>query len=227
MKRGVSIIILRTLPVFHGLADETLARVAGAASLRGVARGEVVMNAGDRADNVYFILSGDFRVLVGDDEGREVILSVMRFGDFFGEMGVIDDYSRSATVQAVHPGELVVIAKSDFRSILVDSSDISLQIMRSLVSRLRTASRKIESLALLDVYGRVARLLLDLSEKTSDGIWVVSQPPSKQDIAKMIGASREMVSRVMKELQEQGLIHEGGGRLIILDDCGAKRFEFD
>ena len=118
------------------------------------------------------------------------------------------------------PCELIVIAKADFKRCLAENFDVSLYIMRSLVKRLRTADRKIESLALMDVYGRVARLLLEMSEEDSDGQQVVMKKISKQDIAKMIGASREMVSRVMKDLQQRGLIEETDNQLIIHDTAG-------
>jgi CRP/FNR family cyclic AMP-dependent transcriptional regulator len=189
------------------------------ASLRSIARHAVVLREGDRTDNIYFVLSGAFKVLVSDDEGREVILSMMGPGDLFGEMGVVDDHPRSATVQAAQSGELVVIAKSDFHRCLAGSFDVSLYVMRSLAQRLRSADRQIESLALLDVYGRVARLLLDMAERAPDGRLLVSQIPSRQDIAKMIGASREMVSRVMKDLQQRGLIEEFDGQVILHADA--------
>jgi len=217
---GISPVTLRALPSFHALADDKLLPIARVSSLRRVPRHTVVLRAGDHTDNVYFVLSGAFKVLVSDEEGREVILSMMGPGDLFGEMGVIDDHPRSATVQAAQPSELVVIAKADFHRCLADSFDVSLSIMRSLVHRLRAADRQIESLALLDVYGRVARLLLDKAERTADGRLVVLQKVSRQDIAKMIGASREMVSRVMKDLQQRGLVHEVDGQMELLEDVG-------
>jgi len=215
---GISLVTLRALPIFQALDDETLVPIARVSSLRSVPRQAVVLRAGDRTDNVYFVLTGAFKVLVSDEEGREVILSMMGPGDFFGEMGVIDSHPRSATVQAAQSSELVVIAKADFHRCLADSFDVSLYIMRSLVHRLRAADRQIESLALLDVYGRVARLLLDMAERTEDGRLMVPQKVSRQDIAKMIGASREMVSRVMKDLQLRGLVHEVDGQLELLED---------
>lgn len=218
--KGISIVTLRAVPVFQPLPDETLLPIAKVASLRSVPRNGVVLREGDRTDNVYFVLSGAFKVLVSDEDGREVILSMMGPGDLFGEMGVIDDHPRSATVQAAQPGELVLIAKSDFRRFLADSFDVSLYLMRSLAHRLRGADRQIESLALLDVYGRVARLLLDMAERDGNGRLVVAQKLSRQDIAKMIGASREMVSRVMKDLQQQGLIDENDGQLVLHEDVG-------
>ncbi len=214
-EQGISVVTLRALPIFQGLNEETLAAVARVAALRSVPRNGVVLRAGDHTDNVYFVLTGALKVLVSDEEGREVILSMMGPGDLFGEMGVIDDHPRSATVQAAQASQLVTIAKDDFRRCLADSFDVALHIMRGLVQRLRGADRQIESLALLDVYGRVARLLLDMAVRGPDGRLVVEQKPSRQDIAKMIGASREMVSRVMKDLQVQGLIDESDGQMII------------
>ncbi len=212
---GVAAIALKALPIFRALDDERLASISRVATLRSVPRQTVVLKAGDKTDNVYFVLNGALKVLVSDDEGREVILSILGRGDMFGEMGVIDDHPRSATVVAAQSSDLVVIAKSDFKATLSENFDISLYLMRSLVQRLRSADRTIESLALLDVYGRVARLLLDMSETNSEGTKTVKNKPSRQDIAKMIGASREMVSRVMKDLQQQGLIEEDGDLLII------------
>jgi CRP/FNR family cyclic AMP-dependent transcriptional regulator len=135
-------------------------------------------------------------------------------GELFGEMGVLDDNPRSATVVTVVPSDLIVIAKSDFKRVLQENFEVSMFIMRNLVARLRTADRKIESLALMDVYGRVARLLLEMADDVN-GEKVVNRKISKQDIAKMIGASREMVSRVMKDLHLQGLIEETNGKILL------------
>lgn len=216
---AVAAVALKALPIFRALDDGRLADISRVAALRSVPRQTVVLKAGDKTDNVYFVLNGSLKVLVSDDEGREVILSILGRGDLFGEMGVIDDHPRSATVVAAESSDLVVIAKRDFQATLAENFDISLYIMRSLVQRLRSADRTIESLALLDVYGRVARLLLDMAETGPNGEKAVKKMPSRQDIAKMVGASREMVSRVMKDLQQQGLIEEDGDLLILHEDA--------
>ncbi len=135
-------------------------------------------------------------------------------------MGVIDDDPRSATVMATQPSDLVVVTKADFQQVLSDNFEVSLAIMRGLAKRLRLADRKIETLALHDVYGRVARLLLDLAEE-SDGQRVIHRRITKQDIAKMIGASREMVSRVMKDLQQQGLVEETDNGIVLHETLDA------
>jgi CRP/FNR family cyclic AMP-dependent transcriptional regulator len=214
--------VLRALPIFETLDDECLKPLMRVAMLRAIPRNTVVLSAGDSTDNIYFVLSGALKVQVSDEDGREVILSKLGPGELFGEMGVLDDHPRSATVLAVESSQVVVMGKADFKQCLVDNPDVSLFIMRNLTKRLRMADRNIESLALLDVYGRVARLLLESAENV-DGRKVVTQKLTKQDIGKMIGASREMVSRVMRDLAAQGLIEERDGQLILLDPEAFRR----
>jgi len=182
--------------------------------MRRVPRGAAVVHEGDRTDFVYFVLTGNLKVMVSDEDGREVILTILGQGEMFGEMGVLDDSPRSASVVAVSPSDLVTIAKTDFKRLMQDNFELAWHVMCNLTRRLRDADRKIESLALMDVYGRVARLLLEMSEEI-DGLKVVKKKISKQDIAKMIGASREMVSRVMKDLGLRGLIEETDGGIIL------------
>ncbi len=211
---AVSTTALRTFPLFHGLSDDTLAAVARSAMMRRVPRGQSVMHAGERTDYVYFVLTGSLKVVVSDEDGREVILSILGQGELFGEMGMFGEQPRSASVIAVMPSDLVMIAKQDFRTIMHDNFEVAWRIMCNLADRLRNADRKIESLALMDVYGRVARLLLEMSEEVQ-GETVVVRKITKQDIAKMIGASREMVSRVMKDLGAQGLIEETARGIVL------------
>ena len=171
---------------------------------------------GDRTDYVYFVLTGSLKVLVSDEDGREVILTMIGQGELFGEIGVVDEEPRSATVIAVTAADLVTISMNDFRRILQENFEVALFLMRNLARRLRLADRKIESLALMDVYGRVARLLLDMAAEDGNGR-IVRRKVSKQDIAKMIGASREMVSRVMKDLQNQCLIRDTEEGILLCD----------
>jgi CRP/FNR family cyclic AMP-dependent transcriptional regulator len=183
---------------------------------RSAPRGTMVMAAGDQTDSLYIVLSGRLKVMMSDAEGKEVILSILGPGEFFGEMGMIDDSPRSASVVAIESCELLSISKRDFKKCLSDNFEMTMAVMRGLVRRLRDADRKIGSLALLDVYGRVARLLLDMSE-TVNGQKMVTKRLPKQDIAKMIGASREMVSRVMKDLQMGGYIEMRGSAILLRD----------
>jgi CRP/FNR family cyclic AMP-dependent transcriptional regulator len=179
-------------------------------------RSTTIMAGGDPTDSLYIVLSGRLKVMMSDSEGKEVILAILGPGEFFGEMGLIDDEPRSATVVTIEPCELLSIAKRDFKKAMAENWQMTEAVMRGLVKRLREADRKIGSLALLDVYGRVARLLLDMAENV-DGEKVVTKRLPKQDIAKMIGASREMVSRVMKDLQTGGYIEMRGSSIVLRD----------
>ena len=212
----VSTTLLRNVPLFAGLDEHQLGVLARAIVRKSVGRNAKIIGAGDPTDSLYIVISGRLKVLMGDEQGREVILSFLGPGEFFGEMGLLDDRPRSASVVTLEPCELLSISKTDFKRSLAENFELSLMVMRGLVKRLREADQKIGSLALMDVYGRVARLLLEMAEDI-DGEKVVVKKLSKQDIAKMIGASREMVSRVMKDLQFGGYI-EVRGRSIVLHD---------
>jgi len=212
----VSTTVLKSVPLFASFPDDQLRMLVTVVTRRSAPRGSVIMAAGDPIDSLYIIISGRLKVMMGDADGKEVILSLIGPGEFFGEMGLIDDSPRSASVVSIEPCELLSITKRDFKNCLAENFEMAMAVMRGLVRRLREADRKIGSLALLDVYGRVARLLLDMSENVN-GQKVVTKRLPKQDIAKMIGASREMVSRVMKDLQMGGYIEVRGSSIVLRD----------
>ncbi len=214
---AVSTLLLRNVPLFAQLPEPQLSLLTKVVGRKSYTRGTTIINAGDPTDALYIVISGRLKVMMSDDEGREVILAILGQGEFFGEMGLVDDAPRSATVIAIEPCELLVMSKADFKKCLSDNFDIAMGVMRGLVKRLRDADKKIGSLALMDVYGRVARLLLEMSEEI-DGQKVVTKKLPKQDIAKMIGASREMVSRVMKDLQTGGYIEVKAGAIFLRDN---------
>jgi CRP/FNR family cyclic AMP-dependent transcriptional regulator len=216
MVMKVSTTILRNVPLFASLDDAELATLVQVVARRSVPRGSMLMAEGDLTDSLYIVISGRLKVMMSDAEGKEVILALLGPGEIVGEMGLIDDNPRSATVIAVEPSELLTISKREFRKCLADNFEMAMAVMKGLVRRLREADRKIGSLALLDVYGRVARLLIDMAEVV-DGRKVVTKRLPKQDIAKMIGASREMVSRVMKDLQLGGYIETHGSTIVLRD----------
>ena len=202
---GLSLVVLRNVPLFSGLDESELERLSRVAGRRRAGRGEQVVRAGESADAFLVLLTGRAKVTNFDEEGREIILAWLGPGEFFGEMGLIDGSPRSASVVAVENCELLSIGKNEFQRCMQDNFQVAQKLMRILVRRLREADRNIESLALLDVYGRVARLLLDMSEEEG-GKRLVRQKISKQDMARMIGASREMVSKVMRDLEVGGYI---------------------
>ena len=207
-------LLLHGIPLFAGFSETQLSQIARMAIPRQEARNKTIVFVGAPTDALFIIVKGSVKVLNRDAEGREVILSMLGAGECFGEMGLIDDSPRSADVVTTEACDLLVISKADFIHALSGNADLCLNIMKSLVLRLREANQKIESLALMDVYGRVAKLLLDLSEN-ENGTRVVKRRITKMDMAKMVGASREMVSRVMRDLELRGIIHSEKGRITL------------
>ncbi len=212
-----SLALLQNIPMFAGLTEVQLEQIAQMAVGRKVLRNKTIVHVGDSTDSLFVIVKGSAKVLNRDAEGNEVILTFLAAGECFGEMGMIDGSPRSADVVADENCELLEIAKTDFTKALANNVDLCLNIMKSLVLRLREANRKIESLALMDVYGRVAKLLLDFSVE-ENGLRVIRKKITKQDMAKMVGASREMVSRVMKDLEGSGYIRVEAGRIVLTED---------
>lgn len=212
--QAVAVATLRTLPIFADTPEQDLQALARVSMLRPVDRNCQVVRAGERSDFVYLVVSGSLNVSVSDEERHEAIVCVLGRGELFGEMSVLDERVCSATVKAAIPSVLVVIAKAVFMRCVQANFEVARYVMRTLSERLRVANRRIESLALLDVSGRVARLLLEMAEPVN-GKQIVTRKTSRQDIAKMVGASREKVSRVVKDLELRGLIEEIDGRIIL------------
>ncbi|MDR0777536.1 MAG: cyclic nucleotide-binding domain-containing protein [Azonexus sp.] len=212
---GLSLVVLRNVPLFSGLSESELEKLSRVCGRRRVERGAFVVRTAEAIDSLYILLTGRAKVTNTDEEGREIILAWLGPGEFFGEMGLIDGSPRSASVVASEPCELLVLGKEAFQRCLQDNFQVAQKLMQILVRRLREADRKIESLALLDVYGRVARLLLDMSV-VEEGRRIIRKKVSKQDMARMIGASREMVSKVMRDLELSGYIATEGSLVVIL-----------
>jgi len=206
---------LRRVPLFSGLTEPQLENLAGGSARRSYPKGRTIVAEGEPSQSMYILLAGRAKVQRSDSEGKEVILAVLSSGEFFGEMSLIDDAPRSASVITLEPCEFMAVSKEAFKAMLVQSPEVTMAVMRGLVRRLREADKKIETLALLDVYGRVARVLLDFSELVGSERIVKNKLP-RQEIAKMIGASREMVSRVMKGLEIDGyIVPMGEGKLVL------------
>jgi CRP/FNR family cyclic AMP-dependent transcriptional regulator len=211
---AVSTMDLKSVPMFAALPPDQLRGLVAMFMRRSAPRGTTVLHEGGPSDCLYIVMSGRLKVMMGEADGKETILSILGAGEFFGEMGLIDDNPRSASVVAIEACELLMLTRRDFRKCLVENAELAMAVMRVLVRR--EADRKIGSLAMLDVYGRVARLLLDMSQSVN-GQRVVTKRITKQDIAKMVGASREMVSKVMEDLQTSGYIEVQGSTIVLRD----------
>lgn len=175
--------------------------------------------AGDKSDSLYFIVKGSVTVIIEDDEGREMIVAYLNDGDFFGEMGVFEETedSRSAWVRAKTECEVAEISYSKFHEISSSHPEFLYAIGAQIARRLRNTTRKVGDLAFLDVTGRVARTLLELSKEPDamthpDGMQIKI---TRQEIGRIVGCSREMVGRVLKTLEDQGLVSVSGKTMVV------------
>ena len=195
---------LRQVPLFDQLGDAELDGICRVAREKSYPKNSIILFEDDPGDALYVVLGGQVKVVIVGEDGREVILSILDDGDFFGEMALIDDLPRSAHVIATQDSTLLVLRREDFHRCLEGSPRIALGLLRAMSRRLRQADDKIGGLVLLDVNGRVARLLLDLADD-HDGR-IIPRKVTHHTIAQMIGSSRETVSRTMREFADQGLI---------------------
>jgi CRP/FNR family cyclic AMP-dependent transcriptional regulator len=206
---------LQAIPLFSQLADDELARLAQLARERKYPKNSMILFEDDPGDALYVVLSGRVKVVLVGEDGREVILSILSEGDFFGEMSLIDDEPRSAHVIAMEGSNLLVLRRQDFQLCLEEAPRIAVSLLKGLTKRLRLADSKIGGLVLLDVTGRIARVLLELADE-NDGV-MVAKKLTHHMIAQMIGSSRETVSRTMRTLIEQDVISVSGKNITVLD----------
>ena len=209
--------LIRRVPLFSLLTNDQAQGIADAVVKRRYRRSEIIVEFGKKSNALYILLTGRARVLTADSRGREVILAVLQPGDYVGEMSLIDNEPHSATVRAEVQTDMLILGRAEFARCLPENSSLAYAVMRGLVQRLRKADQQIESLALLDVYGRVARTLLEMSEVINEQR-IIRNKVSRQDMAKIVGASREMVSRVMKDLEERGVIETQENGSVILKE---------
>ena len=208
--------LIRRVPLFAMLTSAEADALAANVTKARIKRGSHVVEQGKNSNALFLILAGQAHVVMTDSRAREVIVATLKAGDYIGEMSLIDNAAHSATVVADTQMDVLVLGREDFTRCVGENAAIASAVMRGLVQRLRSADQKIASLALMGVYGRVANVLLDAAEPNEDGALLIREKISRLDLAKMVGASREMVSRVMKDFEEQGFVttlKEGGMRV--------------
>lgn len=177
-----------------------------------------IIYAGDQSDALYYIIKGTVTVIIEDDEGREMIMAYLNEGDFFGEMGLFDQKaSRSAWIKAKTECEVAEISYSKFKAVVKEDADVLFAVSAQVSGRLRATTRKVGDLAFLDVTGRVARTLIDLCKQPEamthpDGMQIKI---TRQEIGRIVGCSREMVGRVLKNLEDQGLVKVKGKTMVV------------
>ncbi len=197
--------ILKNIPVFSCLDEDELFELNSVAIKRVFPKNSLLINEGDKTDSLYIISSGKVKAIITDENGKEVILSIFGPGEYFGELAFIDGEHRSASIITRETTEVLIISREGIRDILSTNPNLAFNLLIGVVKRLREANKQIESLALMDVYGRVARLLVHLAEPYGNK-QRIEDKLTHQEIANMTGSSREMVSRIFKDLIYGGYI---------------------
>jgi CRP-like cAMP-binding protein len=201
--------IFAKVPLFAGLADGDRATLASATSIRRYRRGERIVTQGQPGDHLFVIVRGRVSVMILSPDGREVVLTTLGEGDHFGEMALLDDSPRSASVVASERSELAILSRQTFFDLLRTNFSLTRALLSSFTRRLRQANSTIEGLAALDVKSRLARYFRELAKsrgRSAGGGWVVVVRPSQREIADTIGSSRETVSRTMSQMAHEDLI---------------------
>jgi CRP/FNR family cyclic AMP-dependent transcriptional regulator len=196
------------------LPDALLGEIAQRAPTRTFLRNAIILTEGDDTDTLYVLLSGRAKVFVADDEGHELHLHQIGPGEYFGDV-TLDGGPRSASVMALEPCRCAVVKREELARFMTGHPEFALHITRKLAHRVRALTSGMRDLALMDVYGRVARLLLDLAEE-KDGRLVIEGKLTQKDIAQRVGASREMISRIFSDLSAGGYVRKENGRMIIV-----------
>jgi CRP/FNR family cyclic AMP-dependent transcriptional regulator len=186
------------------LSEAEVQAMAGRAVLRAFPKSTIVVTEGDRTDTLHIIVSGRVKIYVSDEDGKEIVLNHAGPGEYFGEL-VLDEGPRAASVITLEPCRFLVVPKQDLREFVAHSPDFALHLIRKLIRRVRVLTGEVKSLALMDVYGRVARMLLELAVER-DGALVIEARPTQQELANRVGASREMISKILGDLARGGYI---------------------
>lgn len=223
--------VFRRVALFANLDPVQLQGLSKVANVRHFRAGETILRESEPGDQFFVIARGEVKVFVDSPDGREVVLTHLQAGEFFGEMALFDHDTRSASVTALADSELVVLSREDFLAALAADFGLTRRILQILSARLRRSNEVIESLALQDVGGRLARYLVRLADASGqqpvDGYYAVHRP-THQEIANSIGATRETVTRMLKQFEDRKLIRIKGSTVWVPADVppGARENEW-
>lgn len=212
----------RGIPLFSGLSDADHGLLLQVAVRRTHPRSALIIQEGDPGERLFLLRRGRAKVFLSDSEGREVILAILGPGDFIGEMSLIDDEPCSASVMTFEESEFVSISKADFRRVLHSSASMTENLLKVMSQRMRESDQQIEALALKDVQARVEQVLQQLAEPEG-GERVVPARITHRDIASMVGATREMVTRVFRHLEKAGFVRVDGRRITVTPAVAGKQ----
>jgi len=206
--------MLENVPLFSGLSGAALTEIEQHSMVKSYKKNAIVINQDDETYSLYVILSGSVKVYISGEDGREAVLNHQSAGDYFGDLALIDKQPRVASVMTTEASRFLVISREDFMVCLSKNPEIAINLIKPMTSRMRMLAKNVSSLALLDVYGRVARVLLEQADQQEDGE-MLTEKMTQQEIADMVGASRAMVSRILKDLKAGGYISVDKKRITI------------
>lgn len=211
---------LKNIPIFSDLEENSLNQILELGSLKLYSKDEIILNEDDAGTALFVIVSGKVKISRSSKDGKEVILTIMNESDFFGEMAILDGFSRSATVTALEESKLFIIQRNDFLNLLKNHTEVSIALLQELTQRLRAAGMKIKALSLKDAEGKVASVILQLAEeigKIKSGVVEIEKLPYQHELANMAGTSRETISRTLHSFAKKGLVELDGTHLRILE----------
>ncbi|HOV90864.1 MAG TPA: Crp/Fnr family transcriptional regulator [Syntrophorhabdaceae bacterium] len=200
---------IKNVNLFNILEDEDIKLIARIASIKNLPKGYVVFQEGEKGDALYIIIKGKVKVSLYDDDGREYILDIIGKDGFFGELSLLDDLPRSANIITTEDCEFIILKRYDFIKLLMENPTITINILKTMSTRLRAADERIKGLAFFSVEGRILKYLMEIGEeigiKVKNHI-IIENGPSQVEIASSCGCSRETVSRMLKSLVNKGII---------------------
>lgn len=205
--------LLSQVPLLADLDAEALGALVAQASVRSYRASTVIIEKGDEASALYVVLSGRVRVFSADDKGKEYVLNELGPGDYLGELALIDDCTRTASVLTLVASRFLVIPKASFQAFLTSHPSVAVHLLKALAARVRKLTEEVERLALCDVYGRLANTLN--SRAVAEDGRRITDALTQRDLAALVGASREMISRIFKDLKSGGYISLEGKRVVI------------
>jgi CRP/FNR family cyclic AMP-dependent transcriptional regulator len=208
--------ILRKISLFSGLEPAVLQGIASLAVTKSYPKNAIIINEGDETNTLYMIISGKVKAYLSNEDGKEVILNMMGPGEHFGELALLDPAPRSASIMTMQASKFSILSKDDFDQCLEQHPEMSKSIIAELTRAVRRLTDNVRSLALMDVYGRIAHTLLEMAVE-ENGVKIIKEKLTHQDIARLVGSSREMVSRIMKDLVNGGYITTKDKQIIIND----------
>jgi CRP/FNR family cyclic AMP-dependent transcriptional regulator len=206
--------MIENISIFAGLTPADLELIEQRMVKRSYPKSTVILSEGDNSDSLYLILSGKVKVFLNDESGKEAIINYQEAGEYFGELSLIDDCQRSASIMTTEKTQLAVITKQAFHQIMQSNPDIAIHLLKDMVQRIRILTEEVKGLALSDVYGRLSKTLLSMAVE-QDGQLVIEGSFTQQELANRIGASREMVCRIFKDLVKGGYLTTGPKQTVI------------